>query len=145
MMPLPNHDSRCRTDLTLGEMGWIVAFSRSPQYPFHPCLVKSVQRFLKSQEALELSSLNLDESDVETAVLPPDASELSDEDEGDEKRILLPSGHHSNTCERDYWSDAETLALYIKPGEKCHATKLLSKVEILLFVDNGTVSQHVQD
>ncbi|GFU56035.1 hypothetical protein TNCV_3405021 [Trichonephila clavipes] len=26
--------------------------------------------------------------------------------------ILLLAGYDSNTCERDYWSDAETLALY---------------------------------
>ncbi|GFY22846.1 hypothetical protein TNCV_2181081 [Trichonephila clavipes] len=34
-----------------------------------------------------------------------------------------------NTCERDYWSDAETVALY--SGEKYYSTKLLPKVEIL--------------
>ncbi|GFU67549.1 hypothetical protein TNCV_3239961 [Trichonephila clavipes] len=48
----------------------------------------SVQRFLKLEEALELlSSLDSDEIDFEIAVLPPDASELTDEDEGDENEV----------------------------------------------------------
>ncbi|GFY23175.1 hypothetical protein TNCV_3764151 [Trichonephila clavipes] len=29
----PNHDAQCRTFLTLGEMGYFVAFSGSPSYP----------------------------------------------------------------------------------------------------------------
>ncbi|XP_035209878.1 piggyBac transposable element-derived protein 3-like [Stegodyphus dumicola] len=42
----------------------------------------SVQSFLKLEEALELiNSLDSYESEVEIAVLPPDASELTDEDE----------------------------------------------------------------
>lgn len=48
----------------------------------------SVQRFLKLEEALELLNiLDSDESDVEIAVLPPDASELTDEDEGDDTEV----------------------------------------------------------
>ncbi|XP_035227192.1 piggyBac transposable element-derived protein 3-like [Stegodyphus dumicola] len=48
----------------------------------------SVQRFLKLEEALELfNSLDSDESEVEIVVLPPDASELTDEDEGDENEV----------------------------------------------------------
>ncbi|XP_035231948.1 piggyBac transposable element-derived protein 2-like, partial [Stegodyphus dumicola] len=47
-----------------------------------------VQRFLKLEEALELfNSLDSDESEVEIAVLPPDARELTDEDEGDENEV----------------------------------------------------------
>ncbi|GFQ77881.1 hypothetical protein TNCT_622031 [Trichonephila clavata] len=41
----------------------------------------SIQRFLKLEEALELfNSLDSDESDVEIVVLPPHASELTEED-----------------------------------------------------------------
>ncbi|XP_035205191.1 piggyBac transposable element-derived protein 3-like [Stegodyphus dumicola] len=48
----------------------------------------SVQRFLKLEEALELfNSFDSDESEVEIAVLPPDASELTDEDEGEENEV----------------------------------------------------------
>ncbi|GFT50172.1 hypothetical protein TNCV_3622291 [Trichonephila clavipes] len=111
----------------------------------------SVQRFLKLEEALELfNNLDSDESDVEIAVLPPDANELTGKDEGDENEIntgeiivndvpgclevstgglLLLTGYKSNTCERDYWSDAEDLRHC--PCEKCHVTKPLPKVEIL--------------
>ncbi|GFY08187.1 hypothetical protein TNCV_1356001 [Trichonephila clavipes] len=47
----------------------------------------SVQRFLKLEEALELlNSLDSDESDIEIAVLP-DASKLTDEDEGDGNEV----------------------------------------------------------
>ncbi|GFQ79299.1 hypothetical protein TNCT_145681 [Trichonephila clavata] len=47
----------------------------------------SLQRFLKLEESLELlNSLDSDESDVEIAVLPPDASE-TDEDEGDKNEV----------------------------------------------------------
>ncbi|GFX89180.1 hypothetical protein TNCV_20761 [Trichonephila clavipes] len=47
----------------------------------------SVQRFLKLEEALELlNGLDLDENDIGIAVLP-DASELIDEDEGDENEV----------------------------------------------------------
>ncbi|GFW40211.1 hypothetical protein TNCV_5118941 [Trichonephila clavipes] len=57
-----------------------------------PCKVISVQMFLKLEEVLELlNSLHSDESDVEIAVLPPEARELTDEDEGDENEV--------NTCE----------------------------------------------
>ncbi|XP_035211459.1 piggyBac transposable element-derived protein 2-like [Stegodyphus dumicola] len=53
----------------------------------------SVQRFLKLEEALELfNSLESDESDVEIAALPPDASELTDEDEGDENEGFRATG-----------------------------------------------------
>ncbi|GFV81482.1 hypothetical protein TNCV_52061 [Trichonephila clavipes] len=42
------------------------------------------------EEALELlNSLDSDESDVEIAVLPLDASVLTDEDEGDENEINI--------------------------------------------------------
>ncbi|GFW98890.1 hypothetical protein TNCV_4655171 [Trichonephila clavipes] len=135
----------------------------------------SAQRFLKLEEALELlNSLDSDKSDVEIAVLPPDARELTVEDEGDENevnngeinvndvpsvwrleleivsslnhlqalvarqrraekmlkdtRILLLTGYHSNTCERDSWSDAEDLGITLG---KCPVTKPLPKVEIL--------------
>ncbi|GFV28141.1 hypothetical protein TNCV_678291 [Trichonephila clavipes] len=54
---------------------------------FHPFLVMSVQRILKLEEALDLlNSLDLDESDIEIAVLP-DVSELTDEDEGDNNEV----------------------------------------------------------
>ncbi|GFV57447.1 hypothetical protein TNCV_1608921 [Trichonephila clavipes] len=47
----------------------------------------SVQRFLKLEEALELlNSLDSDESDIEIGVLP-DASEQTDEDEGDGNKV----------------------------------------------------------
>ncbi|GFU50830.1 hypothetical protein TNCV_2495341 [Trichonephila clavipes] len=56
----------------------------------------SVQRFLKLEEALALLNiLDSNESDFEIVVLPPDASELIDEDEGDEnetprqKRLIV--------------------------------------------------------
>ncbi|GFW29129.1 uncharacterized protein TNCV_2838691 [Trichonephila clavipes] len=46
-----------------------------------------MKKFLKLEEALELlNSLESDESNIEIAVLP-DASELTDEDEGDENEI----------------------------------------------------------
>lgn len=42
-----------------------------------------LQRFLKLEEAVELlKRLDLDESDVELSVIPPNASEPTDEDEG---------------------------------------------------------------
>ncbi|GFW30308.1 hypothetical protein TNCV_3850791 [Trichonephila clavipes] len=48
----------------------------------------SVQMFLKLRESLELlNNFDSDESHVEIAVLPPDASELPDEDEGDENEV----------------------------------------------------------
>ncbi|GFX38114.1 hypothetical protein TNCV_3837131 [Trichonephila clavipes] len=45
----------------------------------------SVQRFLKLDEALEL--LNSFDCDVEITVLPPDASELTDEDDRDDNEV----------------------------------------------------------
>ncbi|GFS65175.1 hypothetical protein TNCV_2331 [Trichonephila clavipes] len=113
----------------------------------------SVQKFLKSEEVLELlNSLDSNESDIYIAVLP-DISELTDE-EGDDNEvnttdvaneddslitadeirvfieILLLALYNSNTYERDLnQSDVETLELY--PGEKCHGKKSLPKVEIL--------------
>ncbi|GFR02738.1 hypothetical protein TNCT_537891 [Trichonephila clavata] len=48
----------------------------------------SAQIFLKLEEALELlNSLDSDQSDVEIAVLPPNASELTDKDQGDENEV----------------------------------------------------------
>ncbi|GFT10908.1 hypothetical protein TNCV_1944981 [Trichonephila clavipes] len=48
----------------------------------------SVQRFLMLEEALQLlNSSDSDESDVEIAVLPPDATELTDEDEEDDNEV----------------------------------------------------------
>ncbi|GFS57047.1 hypothetical protein TNCV_4238321 [Trichonephila clavipes] len=73
------------------------------------------------------------ESVVEIAVLPPDASKLTDEGEREENEvntgILLQTGYHSNTCERDYWSDVEDLDIAL--GKNCHVTKPPPKVEIL--------------
>ncbi|GFU01685.1 uncharacterized protein TNCV_1522211 [Trichonephila clavipes] len=44
--------------------------------------------FLKLEQALELlNSLDSDESDMETTVLPLDARELTDEDEGNENEV----------------------------------------------------------
>ncbi|GFX23359.1 hypothetical protein TNCV_4936741 [Trichonephila clavipes] len=48
----------------------------------------SVQRFLNLQESLEfLNSLDSDEIDFEIALLPTDASELTDEDEWNENDV----------------------------------------------------------
>ncbi|XP_035229166.1 piggyBac transposable element-derived protein 3-like [Stegodyphus dumicola] len=48
----------------------------------------SVQMFLKLEEALKVfNRLDSDESEVEIAVLPPNASELTDEDEGDANEV----------------------------------------------------------
>ncbi|GFS68873.1 hypothetical protein TNCV_409471 [Trichonephila clavipes] len=48
----------------------------------------SVQRFLKLEKTLELlNSLDSDEIDFEIAVLPSDASEVTEEDEGDENEV----------------------------------------------------------
>ncbi|GFW56061.1 hypothetical protein TNCV_374671 [Trichonephila clavipes] len=52
--------------------------------------VISVEGFLRLEEVLELlNSLNSDDIDVEIAVLPPNVSELIDEDEGNENEVKL--------------------------------------------------------
>ncbi|GFW68339.1 hypothetical protein TNCV_2263291 [Trichonephila clavipes] len=80
------------------------------------------------EEALEsLNSLDSDEIDVEIAALPPDAGELTDKDEVN-TGILLLTGYHSNTCEHDYWSDAEDLDIIMVKND---VPKSFAKVEIL--------------
>ncbi|GFS99267.1 hypothetical protein TNCV_1600941 [Trichonephila clavipes] len=80
-----------------------------------------------------------EEIDVEIAVLPPDASDQSDKDEG----ILLLTGYPSNTCEHDCWSDAENLGIDLVKNAMSRNRFQKLKPD-LHFVDNGTVSQHAQ-
>ncbi|GFW32358.1 hypothetical protein TNCV_675171 [Trichonephila clavipes] len=79
-------------------------------------------------------------------VLPPDASELTGQDEGDENEvntgILFAIGYHSHTCERDYRLDAEDLGLVKNDMLRNRFQKFKS---YLYFVYNGTVSQPAQD
>ncbi|GFY08186.1 hypothetical protein TNCV_1355991 [Trichonephila clavipes] len=57
--------------------------------------------------------------------------------------ILLVTGYHLNTYERDYWSDAEDLGItLVKNISQNRFGKLKS---YLHFLDNGTVSQNAQD
>ncbi|GFY03862.1 zinc finger protein [Trichonephila clavipes] len=113
------------------------------------------------EEALELlNSLDSDESDVEIAVLPPDASELTDEDEGDENEVntgeiiisdvagyleefCLFTGY-SNTCERDYWSDVEDLGITLVKNAMSR-NRFQKLKSYLHFGDIATVSPHTQD
>ncbi|GFQ86052.1 hypothetical protein TNCT_535481 [Trichonephila clavata] len=47
-----------------------------------------MQRFLKLEETLELlNSLDSEESEVEITVLPPEASALTEDNEGDENEV----------------------------------------------------------
>ncbi|XP_035230393.1 piggyBac transposable element-derived protein 3-like [Stegodyphus dumicola] len=58
--------------------------------------------------------------------------------------ILLITGYHSNTCERDYWSDAEDLRITLVKNAMTR-NRFQKLKSYLYFVDNGTVSQHAQD
>ncbi|GFV56578.1 piggyBac transposable element-derived protein 3 [Trichonephila clavipes] len=58
--------------------------------------------------------------------------------------ILLLTGYHSNTCECDYWSDAEDLGIALV--KNVMSRNRFQKLKFYLhFVDNGTISQHVGD
>ncbi|GFV87401.1 zinc finger protein [Trichonephila clavipes] len=60
------------------------------------------------------------------------------------KGILLLTGYHSHTYERDYWSDDEDLGItLVKNGMSRNRFQKLKSY--LHFVDNGTVGQHDQD
>ncbi|GFV49047.1 uncharacterized protein TNCV_5065311 [Trichonephila clavipes] len=100
----------------------------------------SEQRFLKLDEALELlNSLDSDEREIKITVLPPDASELTDEEEK-WKRM----NYYLNTCGQDYWSDAEDLEnpMVKNAMSRNYFQKLKSYSH---FVINGTVNQPAQD
>ncbi|GFQ74414.1 zinc finger protein [Trichonephila clavata] len=58
--------------------------------------------------------------------------------------ILLLTGYHSNSCERDYWSDAEDYGITLVKNDMSR-NRYQKMKSYLHFVSNGTVNQHVQD
>ncbi|GFT25420.1 hypothetical protein TNCV_182461 [Trichonephila clavipes] len=102
------------------EVSLIISLQWLCGHVFHPCLVISVQRFLKLKEALELlNSLDSDESDIEISVISaiiavlPDISELTDK-EGDD--------HEANSTASDKLKQMEAAL-----KDKTHHTELFGQ------------------